>query len=530
MIFFYVSACNLDTHFFNYPQVLFVVQLEIRHFIMGICVRWMATLAVALIFQATVSIGSQNQSALLKHLFDNYQKAVRPMCGKDEPIDVMVGFAVRQIIELDEPKQILYLNAWLRLKWYDCQLQWDGATYDNITKLVMPYDQVWAPDITLYDNAAGELPGLKEYRVLVENDGTVSYNFPTVISVLCKIDVSYFPFDTQKCPLKFGSWAHHGMELNVTNRSDTGDISSFVPNSEFDITSMPLERNVVKYGCCPETYPDVTFYVYMKRKPMFYVLNLLFPCIIITSVSLLGFLLPPEAGEKVSLEITVLLSLAVFLLVVSETLPPTSETIPYIGIYFASAMVLVSLSTVLTVVVLNVHHKEYKQVPRWMRIFFLHYTAKLVFFKEESAASVRGHPRRVQVQGHSALKEYGATGLPNGFLGGGGGGGENGHANGGIQEKSDHSQPPSRPPSSQGDEPPAPLKPSASYAPLLQILNEQLRLMKKADARKDGKQRHDLQSNEWRCVAIVLDRLFLLLFILVSFITSMVVLVPLANR
>ena len=121
------------------------------------------------------------------------------------------------------------------------------------------------------------------------------------------------------------------MELDVTNRSAAGDIASFVTNSEFDITRMPLKRNVVIYNCCPEPYPDVTFYIHLKRKPMFYVLNLLFPCILITTVALLGFLLPPDAGEKISLEITVLLSLAVFLLVVSETLPATSETFPYIG-------------------------------------------------------------------------------------------------------------------------------------------------------------------------------------------------------
>lgn len=130
---------------------------------------------------------------------------------------------------------------------------------------------------------------------------------------------------------QFGSWAHHGFEINLTNRSAAGDIGSFVVNSEFDITSMPLERHVITYGCCPEPYPDVTFYVNLKRKPMFYVLNLLFPCIIITSMSVLGFLLPPESGEKISLEITVLLSLAVFMLVVSETLPATSETFPWIG-------------------------------------------------------------------------------------------------------------------------------------------------------------------------------------------------------
>lgn len=46
---------------------------------------------------------------------------------------------------------------------------------------------------------------------------------------------------------------------------------------------------------------------------------------------LAGFLLPPESGEKVSLEVTVLLSQAVFLLVISDFLPPSADNFPIIG-------------------------------------------------------------------------------------------------------------------------------------------------------------------------------------------------------
>lgn len=47
-------------------------------------------------------------------------------------------------------------------------------------------------------------------------------------------------------------------------------------------------------------------------------------------VALLSFFLPPESGEKISLGITVLLSLTVFLLLVAETMPPTSA-VPVVG-------------------------------------------------------------------------------------------------------------------------------------------------------------------------------------------------------
>ena len=117
------------------------------------------------------------------------------------------------------------------------------------------------------------------------------------------------------------------------NTSSTGDISVFVKNSEWVVENIPAQRNVFYYSCCAEPYPDVTFSIVLDRRPAFYLMTMLFPCILVSCVAALVFLLPVESGEKVSLEITVLLSLAVFLLLVSETLPPASDNFPIIGRY-----------------------------------------------------------------------------------------------------------------------------------------------------------------------------------------------------
>ena len=180
------------------------------------------------------------------------------------------------------------------------------------------------------------IAGIKDYFLEFSSNGLVIYNFPSVLKIQCLIDVTDFPFDTQNCLLKFGSWAFSGFEVDVTNRSGTGDTSNFMLNGEWNLLDIPVTRSVLLYSCCPEPFPDVTFRITLKRKPLFYVLNLLFPCILITAVSVLGFLLPPDSGEKISLEITVLLSMAVFLLLVSENLPPTSETFPIIGEYLVA--------------------------------------------------------------------------------------------------------------------------------------------------------------------------------------------------
>lgn len=48
-------------------------------------------------------------------------------------------------------------------------------------------------------------------------------------------------------------------------------------------------------------------------------------------MAVLGFTLPPDSGEKLSLGVTILLSLTVFLNMVAETMPATSDAVPLLG-------------------------------------------------------------------------------------------------------------------------------------------------------------------------------------------------------
>ena len=52
-----------------------------------------------------------------------------------------------------------------------------------------------------------------------------------------------------------------------------------------------------------------------------------------------------------------MLSLTVFMNIVSELMPITSDAVPLVGTYFNFIMGMVASSVVLTVIVLNYHHR-----------------------------------------------------------------------------------------------------------------------------------------------------------------------------
>ena len=61
-----------------------------------------------------------------------------------------------------------------------------------------------------------------------------------------------------------------------------------------------LERRREKYyTCCVESYLDITFNITMRRKTLFYTVNLIIPCMGISFLTILTFYLPSDSGEKV---------------------------------------------------------------------------------------------------------------------------------------------------------------------------------------------------------------------------------------
>lgn len=166
---------------------------------------------------------------------------------------------------------------------------------------------------------------------MVSSTGNVFWPPPAKLRSSCKIDITYFPFDDQKCKMKFGSWTYDGFQVDVTNRSAGVDLANYVYSGEWELLGITVHRSEVFYACCVEPYPDVTFTVIIRRRTLYYLFNIIFPCLWLTVLSLLGFWLPPDSGEKITLGITVLLAFSVFMLMIAENMPATSEFVPLMG-------------------------------------------------------------------------------------------------------------------------------------------------------------------------------------------------------
>ncbi|KAF4528357.1 hypothetical protein B566_EDAN006614 [Ephemera danica] len=231
-------------------------------------------------------------------------------------------------------------------EWNDVNLRWNSTEFGGVKDLRIPPHRIWKPDVLMYNSADEGFDGTYPTNVVVRNNGSCLYVPPGIFKSTCKIDITWFPFDDQRCEMKFGSWTYDGFQLDLQLQDDGGgDISSFITNGEWDLLGVPGKRNEIYYNCCPEPYIDITFIIIIRRRTLYYFFNLIVPCVLIASMAVLGFTLPPDSGEKLSLVlivmfllcvsftgVTILLSLTVFLNMVAETMPATSDAVPLLDV------------------------------------------------------------------------------------------------------------------------------------------------------------------------------------------------------
>ncbi|KAK6322354.1 hypothetical protein J4Q44_G00071460 [Coregonus suidteri] len=309
---------------------------------------------------------------LLTDLFANYTNALRPVEDTDHIINVTLQITLSQIIDMDERNQILTTYLWIRQVWTDAYLTWKKEDYDGLDTIRIPSSYVWRPDIVLYNNADDQFSSSMETNVVIRDDGQIMWDQPAITKSSCSVDVSFFPFDAQQCRLTFGSWTHNGNQMDLVNALDSADLADFVANVEWEVLGMPAKKNGLLLH-----------------------FNLLIPCMMISFLAPLGFYLPADSGEKVSLGVTVLLALTVFQLLVAESMPP-SENVPLIGKYYIATMTMITASTALTIFIMNIHHcgPEARPVPEWARRFILHYLARICFVYEVGENCFTGTPKK----------------------------------------------------------------------------------------------------------------------------------------
>uniref|UniRef100_A0A914VJX9 Uncharacterized protein n=1 Tax=Plectus sambesii TaxID=2011161 RepID=A0A914VJX9_9BILA len=242
--------------------------------------------------------------------------------------------------------------------WKDEYLTWDPSKYGGLDVIHVPSHMIWKPDIMVYNNANMNVEENElETNAVIHNDGRMMLFRSLITDITCNLDLTYFPFDQQVCYLMFASWSMDGSKvlLEASNRSDNLDL--YIGNTEWTLTDFGFRRNLKYYACCLHAFPDLSYFLVLKRSPSYYIFSLVIPSGFITIVTIIGFFTPHsstgENTEKVSLGVTALLSMAIIMMMVSDEMPATTEVIPLIGKYYIGLIFIIFLAAFTTTLTLS---------------------------------------------------------------------------------------------------------------------------------------------------------------------------------
>ncbi|XP_071101679.1 neuronal acetylcholine receptor subunit alpha-7-like [Haliotis cracherodii] len=321
-------------------------------------------LSIALYGFPVLGFSFEAQNRLRTDLLTNYSVKVRPQ----GVTDVGLAFNILTVNDLVTRTQTFSVSGYFTVIWNDTRLEWNTTKYDNIMFLFSDETEIWRPSLVV-KNAIDNLDVIANEHIplKVSHEGKIYWNPPGIYKTYCDIDITYYPFDFQLCSVVIQSWGYNIGELDLKKYHEGVDTGEYVKNGEWSLIEAFSERQeeTRRRNFEAKTFATVAFKFRLQRRPEYYGINIILPVVVLSILSALVFILPPDSGEKMGYSLTVLLSFAVFLTLIADRMPTTSRDTSYMAMYLAVILCLSGLSVVLTIVVLDFNFREGK-VPPWL--------------------------------------------------------------------------------------------------------------------------------------------------------------------
>lgn len=290
---------------------------------------------------------------LRKSILCEYDKSLRPIKDASKPIIITITMHLKSFY-YDETQNRLTIYSWLPMSWTDEHLTWNRATWDNIKDVLVSSQEIWTPDISLYNSDNGQsIQEHGEVNCETSNEGRISCVLPIEFTAHCKPNYVRWPYDVQSCTLYFGSWMSPAEHIDYNNKTLSVNTKDCQPNHTWKMLKAKAVKVSKTYSCCPnETYPTINFTFDLERHSGVMEVLFFFPAIFMIVANLLVLLMDATAsGNRFVLLSLNIISHFLFVQHLTWLLPNNGDTVPKVLIFFRDSMFITILVLIETVVV-----------------------------------------------------------------------------------------------------------------------------------------------------------------------------------
>jgi hypothetical protein len=181
--------------------------------------RISSVLVLTLTFVFVYSQTAENFKDFLdSSVYTGYNKKIFPKETQTDKLTVYMKFYLIAITNFDEIAGQLELVGYIEVSWTnDLIKDWPNV----MTEMLLPQDNFWRPTLVLA-NSVESLAVLGDSRVKlrINKTGIHLWTVGVVSKTGCTVDVSYYPFDTQSCQVKFTPWGYYDNQVS-SHHGDT---------------------------------------------------------------------------------------------------------------------------------------------------------------------------------------------------------------------------------------------------------------------------------------------------------------------
>jgi len=295
---------------------------------------------------------------------DGYDTFRMPFPDKPNKISVILG--VDSVIGVDEKDFSFTFAGYLNLEWNEPRLEIRNNNQDNTG--MMPVEagimkELWMPNLFIYN-----LKTLDVIEVLstmsgvwINNNKDILYSAAAHMKIFCSMDFTWFPFDTQNCYFRAGSYSYDDKRMTFTITA-----AMEKPNTPIELNPLPYaidlesEDHTISFaemGLGNFSVGTATFKFSRKSAP--YIPLYFLPSAIFVMISLMSFLVPAE--DYTSRLILLLLPLVMLQHVyshVSDVIPRVSVTSMDVWMIVSFIIVLLALLEYIIIMASKVHKKS----------------------------------------------------------------------------------------------------------------------------------------------------------------------------
>ncbi|XP_062602794.1 neuronal acetylcholine receptor subunit alpha-6-like [Saccostrea cucullata] len=312
---------------------------------------------------------TSSRSQLFQDVITKIDPDIAPFESAETQTDVTVTLNLMGISEVNEKQQTVQGSYWVGLTWTDWRLRWDPSSYLNISSVQVNASNIWSPTSVCIFNELGNDKCFNADKdpVTVHSFGYVSYMKYMESVSQCTIDVTKYPFDSHYCGLYFGNINPDAEFINFESKYSSFLLQYLLPNEVWNVRNTSLLINEYEDSLTKRSERQLHFNILLERKSLYVVISTLLPVIILSVLNLFSFVVPIDSGEKMGFCMAIFLTFAVCLTMITDSMPKSSEKVPFFTIYLITQLVISGLTVVFEAFLLLVHFhfsKAKEKTPR----------------------------------------------------------------------------------------------------------------------------------------------------------------------